>query len=308
MAALGTVAGTLGLLATLWITGRARTRLRGTTLTSAGNWAGAGVLTWTAAWGGSWILQPALADQLWYAATLLLIGAAVAVLGARRPGTRVWSGFVVVPLLCVLGWPALFVWQRSLQPDRLILLEPAFVAVAFVAVMGLGNYLGTRFASSAVLVLAALFLVLAPMAALHWSWLPGIEVGRTFATLLLSAAAGLAAIPRPDSAGEPLDRVWHDFRDAFGLVWSQRLQVRFNEMARHAPWPLRLEVGGFVAHRDFAGQHPEAAGHGQILPADWAAAESGLRWLLRRFVDPEWIDRRLHRAATMNDPGASPSG
>ena len=50
-------------------------------------------------------VSPGAVDHLWYAACVLWVAPAVAVLGARRPGSGAWSGFVMVPLLLVLEWP-----------------------------------------------------------------------------------------------------------------------------------------------------------------------------------------------------------
>ncbi|MCY2963898.1 MAG: hypothetical protein NT069_09670, partial [Planctomycetota bacterium] len=85
----------------------------------------------------------------------------------------------------------------------------------------------------------------------------------------------------------PLERVWRSFRDLFGVVWSRRVQERFNEQAQQERWNVRIGFNGF---EDSAGRpwdaHPPTA-------ADVAAAETHLRWLLQKFVESDWIDRRL---------------
>jgi hypothetical protein len=60
-----------------------------------------------------------------------------------------------------------------------------------------------------------------------------------------------------------------------------------NEAGTQNGWPQRLELHGFVAK--------ESAGPHDLSPAHIEQIEHTLRWLLRRFVDPEWIDARLSR-------------
>ncbi len=110
---------------------------------------------------------------------------------------------------------------------------------------------------------------------------------RSFAGLLLGAAVWAArSAARSEVCPGGFDRVWNDFRDHFGIVWARRVQDRLNETGRKESWPGRIELHGFL-WKD---------------PADVAARESAnpkiehaLRWILRRFVDPEWIDARLDK-------------
>jgi hypothetical protein len=88
---------------------------------------------------------------------------------------------------------------------------------------------------------------------------------------------------------ERFDRLWSDFRRQFGLVWSQRIRDSFNETARKSGWPVLLAPAGFLAN---PGEGTRHFGDERTL----GEMEHCLRWLLRRFVDPEWIDRRLHPA------------
>jgi hypothetical protein len=306
---LGLALGTLGLLSILPLLVRMRAALRGTTLVTAWNWGAAGVGLWCLAWAVTIFFPaaaPGLTDQIWYAAALVLLCSTIAVLGAKRPGSRVWSGFVLVPLLFVLGWPALFAWRGGGLPDRLYLSREAALTYSFVCVMGVGNYLGTRFALSGVLHGLGLLGIVASVAALRWSWLSDPATCRIGATFCLSAAVWHSWLQRPPRREllSPLDRVWIDFRDAFGLVWARRIQDRFNDTAQKSRWPARLELDGLhwqaTASPSDNTASDEAAAP-TALPAatpaetDGAgpAMEAALRWLLRRFVDPDWIDARL---------------
>jgi hypothetical protein len=76
--------------------------------------------------------------------------------------------------------------------------------------------------------------------------------------------------------------VWRDFRDSFGTVWGLRVMERMNASAKMYDWPVALEWSGFT-NRD--------SSQGDVHPP--AAVEDSLRTLLRRFVSPGWIDKRL---------------
>ena len=88
--------------------------------------------------------------------------------------------------------------------------------------------------------------------------------------------------PRISCQGSFVYVVWSDFRNSFGVVWSRRIMERFNQQAAEGRWEVRLETEGFVWGADPDGVSRESA-----------EAERFLRWLLRRFVDDEWIDVRM---------------
>src|SRR5580700_10316833 len=173
----------------------ARGRLRHTTLRGAWWWGAAALSLWTLSFFATevlgWLSEGA-ADQVWLASAVLLVCPFVAVLGARRPGSRVWDVFIVAPLAIVLDLPAVTAWNRDLQPASLHLEVPMLAGYALVLVMGAGNYLGTRFALPALLAAAAMLLVPVSMSSLHW--FPESFPARAAATLLLGIAVGTAAI------------------------------------------------------------------------------------------------------------------
>jgi len=77
----------------------------------------------------------------------------------------------------------------------------------------------------------------------------------------------------------------------FGIVWAKRIQERFNDDARRRGLKLRL---GFQGLENLTG--PKSSGMKSddgFDPESLSAAESSLRWLLQKFVDPGWIDQRL---------------
>lgn len=302
------ILGTLGLAGTAAVFWRLRTALQSTTLKGAWTWALPGVGLWVTAWLGT-VLTPVvtgpLVDQLWYGVAVMMLCPPIAVLGARRPGSRVWGWFVLLPMLLVLALPLLGGWNRDLQVSPLRIEVPALVGYALVLVMGMGNYLGTRLTGASLLYALALLLLVAPLSAMAPAALPEAARCRIGATVALGASAvwGARQAGRPVAVTSRFDRLWIDFLDYFGIVWARRIQERVNKAARTEQWPVRLELYGFT----WNGADPDdlgAATNGRI--------EQTLRWLLRRFVDPDWIDQRLTAPETTGSPprdtGAGPSG
>jgi hypothetical protein len=281
--------GTIGLAWALWLHVRSRRVVSNTTLTGAWYWATAACLSWAIVWsvdmlGG--VVSPELTDQLWYLTALLLACSGVAVLGARRPTARIWTVFVVLPLLVVLGWPALAVWGGDFRPGAMEIETPTLLGFTLVVVMGTGNYFGTRFTSSSVLTAAAILLAVVPC----WSGFNSFSTGplrmREWATVCYSGAVLLVWRNARWSPADirPLDRLWFDFRDMFGMVWSKRVLDRINDTLRNQQFPLRLELHGLTwTETEIDTARREDAE---------ALLEKTFRWLLRRFVDPEWIDER----------------
>jgi hypothetical protein len=233
-------------------------------------------------------------DVLWYLAAILALTPPVAVLGARRPTARVWTAFVLIPLVLVFTWPVLPALRSSGGLVAFTLETPLLVGFALVLVMGAGNYIGLRFSPSAFLWIAGLLLVVLPLCPATVGWVFQAAPGRALGTLCLVVAAWLAdrqaasGSERALGAGGRLDRVWRDFRDLFGIVWARRIQERFNEEARKQRLPLRLGIDGL---EDALGSSPAAFDSESL-----AAADASLRWLLQKFVERDWIDRRMSSA------------
>ncbi len=223
-------------------------------------------------------------SQLWYAVAVLGLCPWIAVLGARRPTVRVWNWFVLVPLAAVLLWPVALCWMPR-GPDRLILETPHLIGFVLVLIMGTGNFLGTIRTPLALGMIAV-------EAGLLWSvrvvddtghlapLLRSMSAGLLF-SLVLGATASRWPVRPPES---PWQRLWDDFRNSFGIVWANRLAERVNAEAARGNWSIRLQPGGFVSTTP--GSAPDFAPNGAQL-------DHTLRWLLRRFVDEEWINERL---------------
>jgi hypothetical protein len=281
----------------VWLTGlfplwRAVQANRQTTLLQAVWWA---VIAW-AAWGmalanaPSWPLQAATASC--YLALSLTGCAAIAVLGARRPGVNAWN-FVVVALLAVDLLPV----AESVLTGG-VLQFPLFrlLCLAGTLTVGVCNYLPTRFAPAALALLLGSALELGALVtsadtgqghslALEAGWLALVFTP----WIAYASVHGVTAVP------SQFDRLWLEFRNRFGLVWSQRLREQFNRSAANAGWPVILRWQGL---RLLPGTPPpEPATQTQILAT--------LRALLKRF-GPEEVGQE--KAPETESAEKEPSG
>jgi hypothetical protein len=91
-----------------------------------------------------------------------------------------------------------------------------------------------------------------------------------------SLLAAWIAARRQHSATNELDRLWLDFRDAFGLLWGLRLEERINAVAKQNGWSVELTWRGFRSQET-----------GEIVrefePAVEAGLRTAMRGVLRRF-------------------------
>ncbi len=274
--------------------------LRATTLVEAGRWAAAAWVGWTFAWIVTGVLNVAregIADQIWYAVAVLVVAPFAAVLGARRPGSRVWSWFVVLPATIVLLLPAATAWSHDWSVGPLRLELPMLAGYSLVLVMGLGNYLGTRFAWDALLAATACLVIVVPMSTLGSRISASPQITRAAATLLAVLALRRAARWNPPASAPRqtrFDVVWIDFRDLFGVVWARRILERVNDTARSENWPVRLHLDGFTP--------TDPSRPLELTSEQQAQIEQTLRWLLRRFVDREWFDARFGGATAPPGP------
>ncbi|MBS0202329.1 MAG: hypothetical protein JSS49_05460 [Planctomycetes bacterium] len=266
-----------------------RRQIRFTTLIPAAWWVLVAAVLWSSAWGldhGLNLLSKSVADHLWYAAAVVSLCPAIAVLGSRRPGARVWTWFILVPMLFVLGWPAITLWLQGSDVRGLELELPQLIGFLLVLIMGAGNYFGTRYTVPGLLFVAGNFLIGLSSSTITPVWLSDRWWARLWATGCMALAvwmAGRGTSNRSDL--DRFDRLWLDFFDQFGIVWGRRIQDRVNFMAAREVWATRLELHGFdwMSPRDSTTE---------------ARMEHTFRWLLRRFVDPEWIDQRVGCPAT----------
>lgn len=227
------------------------------------------------------------ADYGWCVTSILLLCPPMAVLGARRPGVKVWSAFILLPMLLVLSWP---VWTLVLQGSELrglALESPTVIGFFVVLVMSGGNFLGTRFTPAAccwMLGTTILFLSVT-----GWSIVPdGLEaLLRLVGVLLLELSILSTMIPaRSRMNRHPVNRLWDDFRNSFGIVWGLRMVERINALATQEHWTIRMQFSGF----------PEG-GKGRLTSEETPVTDAS-RWLFRRFVDEQWVNDRLNDLCT----------
>ena len=287
------IAACAGLASLLPVLARLRVGLGGTALVSAWSPLVAAWLVWLVV---AIVTLPQFplrrwADSLWFLAAVIALVPPIAVLGARRPTSRVWTWFVLVPLVLVFAWPVVPDLWSGARPSTFSLEAPVVVGYMLVLVMGAGNYLGLAHTVSAMLWMAGLLLIVLPLCPATQGLVPDAWSGRAWGTGCLAAAGWIAdwqAARRysANNSRSPFDRAWSDFRELFGIVWAKRIQERFNDDARSRGLSLRL---GFLGLEEAPGGHSSTGFDAPSL----AAAESSLRWLLQKFVDAEWLEKRL---------------
>jgi hypothetical protein len=225
-----------------------------------------------------------MAGGLTYIAVLALLAALISVLNARTPGERVWAGLMALLILVFL-----IPWlegsgriRRAAGLAPLFLDSPWTLFYGILVVVGVTNYLPTRFGWAAaclglVFILEYLGLTRVDWAperrAVLWEWVSW--------SLALSAwvARWTAARAR---ASQGFERLWFWFRDHWGVVWALRTQERFNRAAELAQWPVRLSWFGLVVNG--------ASEEGPRLE-DPAAASTTFRGLIRRFAQAWRLDQ-----------------
>jgi hypothetical protein len=242
--------------------------------------------------------QTAGAAQLRLAASTTTFLPLVALLGAKRPQDRAWQ-FIVLAFWVMLALPAGQAWLlKPESPPAMHGLWSGFVLL--LSVIGCTNYLPTRFWPAAMLTAAGQIV-------LHWRYLPltgaaqsdGLSswgLGLLTAALVAAAASSRQGRPR----GDPLDQLWVDFRNQYGVVWGLRVAERVNASAKMYGWDVSLGWHGFATNGGCSVE---------VIPAEVRAGiEAALRTLLRRFVSAEWIDRRLAAPGPADSFLAGPTG
>jgi hypothetical protein len=239
---------------------------------------------WTiAAWlGHAWGLTALArgsshAAEIRYLALCLTACAATAALGARRPGVVAFN-FVVIGLLLVTLLPLAEPLYRG---GRFRLDGYRAVVVSSVLAMGVLNYLPTRLGGAAIFVGSGTCLQVASL--LQSSPPPGNPAALAGHVLVaLAPWVGLVSLQRLAAPSGEFDRLWFDFRDRFGMVWSQRLREQFNRAAVRNGWRVILYWNGL---RMMAGGPP-------LKLEELSAILSTLTALMKRFMEPSGDEPR----------------
>jgi hypothetical protein len=209
----------------------------------------------------------------------------MALLGAKRPQDRGWQ-FIVFSLWFVLALPGLE-WLLFGGVQELHAARSAFLMILIL--IGAINGIGGRLMPSSLLFAAGQGALVAPFLGLeHASSAPDWLAPAGMTALVASWALATVARRISSPAAQPLDRVWLDFRDAYGLVWSLRVLDRVNATGTLCMWPIRLGWRGF-----YRVDSPLLEPADELDESTLSAVADTLRTLLRRFVSPEWIENRL---------------
>ncbi|MCA9057052.1 MAG: hypothetical protein KDA85_01075 [Planctomycetaceae bacterium] len=225
---------------------------------------------------------PAVGSAVAELTTILCIAPFIAVLGARRPGSKAWPWFVILPMVVVLTWPTASQLLNNDLSQPLSPSIPTACAVLLVTIMGTGNYFGSGHTSTFFLWGTALAIGM-----LHHF---GIAVSTNLQLLalclmsLISLRLALLRIRQlerspADDPRSRLNRTWLMFRDLYGIVWAKRVMDRINQFAQREHWPFLMSLDGIVVHNDVPAPPP----------ASMTRATEVFAWILRRFADPDWI-------------------
>jgi hypothetical protein len=210
---------------------------RRTSLTHASAWSVAAWAAWGVALTAGTPDKPGL-DPWRYVALSLTGAAGVAVLGARRPHVGAWN-FVVVGHLAAMLLPLgenLFLGTPPHDGLRIVFLG-ATLAVGTI------NYVPTAAAPAA---LAFGCVCAAECVALFADVQPGPGgFAAMHASLLMLPWLGFLVRRRCRAEDLALTRLWLDFRDRFGLFWSQRVREQYNVSAANAGLPGTLRWHGW---------------------------------------------------------------
>jgi hypothetical protein len=262
---------------------------RGTALRPALLWAGLAIAVGAIAQVAS--LAEPIADgrpsagRITYLAVLALLGALVSVLNARTPGGKVWAGLMVL-LVVVFLIPWLEEQTRLRRAQGLTqphLDAPWTIFYGLLVVVGLTNYLPTRFGLAAACLAVVFVLEYLGLTQMEW---PAERRATIWCWVIwfvaVSAWVARWCATRAPVARTPCEQLWFWFRDHWGVVWALRVRERFNRSAELARWPIRLSWFGFEPTDSLAAD-PRPA------PPDEAVA--ALRSLIRRFALPWRLDQ-----------------
>ena len=263
--------------------------LRDTTLTVPWIWLLASLATLASVEWGALLAEPEAVwvEPLRFTAVTTTFCPLMALLGAKRPQDRGWQ-LVVFAFWIMLALPA--GETLLLRPGQSI--EVRGIRAGFLLLLlllGLTNTGVTRFWLAAALFSAGQAVLLSEFVPLMSIWDGDRIVDRATPAglgLIVTGLAAAALLPKRSASHRPLDRLWLDFRDMFGLLWGLRLAERVNAVAQEHQWPFRLRWRGFL---NLEGQSLDD----ELTPDAGRVLRQTLENLLRRFVSQTWIAARL---------------
>jgi hypothetical protein len=239
-------------------------------------------------------------EKWWLIAASSTFCPLIALLGAKRPQDRAWQ-MIVLSFWGIIALPAIqSLMTHPAETLDLHLLWEAFFVVLIL--MGWMNYASSPFGLAGTAVLLGqtlLFWRWLPLLGTYAFWWPGLGV---FLLCIAVMVAGVLATTRRrllESVGAATgwNRVWLDFRDWYGLLWTRRVMQRVEEQASTSiEWIDWYSLRTAAAQERLPPNEEKKVDDGDAIApvGTWSAAEPALRSLLRRFVSNKWIERRLH--------------
>ncbi len=202
----------------------------------------------------------------------------VSVLGAKRPQHQAWHA-IVLSLWLILILPAAegYFVRRS---AALEVHDARGWFLWLLILVGFTNYVATRHWVAAIAYALAQTILLARHLPLLRNPPGEVAIALAFACLLIATL--LVTVRRNLRQETGYSRLWNDFRDAYGAVWSLRLMDRLNQTGRLCNWPFEFTWDG--------------VSDAQIDSLDGkqrTALHRAVRTVLRRFVAAEWIEQRI---------------
>ena len=272
---------------------RAAKRMRGGTLLAPWAWSSfalaalAAVEAAAAIWTGP-DAATAMAHARDLAATAT-VAPLVALLGAKRPQDRAWQ-WIVFSLLALLALPSLKAVSFDAGAPPAPHAAWRWLLTAILAA-GFLNFIATRNGLAVSLFVLGQFIVLADYLPRFAAPLANCDPVWGFALIVAALVAADFAARKKRSAAEPVDRLWLDFRDAFGALWALRVAERFNASSAQYGWRVWLAWGGLRTSQEVRSTAHAAAE--PLAPEIAAAVHQAFKSLLWRFVSAEWIAERL---------------
>lgn len=271
---------------------RAAKRLRGGTLLAPWAWSCFSLAALTAAEIAAAIStdEPSNAViHMRYLAATTTVAPLIALLGAKRPQDRAWQ-WIVLSLLVLLALPSL----KAVAIDGGVPPAPhaawRWLLTAILAA-GFLNYAPTRNALAAGLFVLGQCVSLAAYLPSFARRLAECDPIWGLAAVVAAICAAQIAASRKQPAVEPVDRLWLDFRDAFGALWALRAAERFNATSAQCGWRVWLAWSGLRSSGEDRASDQGAAS--QLAPDVAQGVHQALKSLLWRFVSVDWIAERL---------------
>ncbi len=236
-----------------------------------------------------------------YLSSLTMMAAMISVFNARRPGSGAWAILMgMLVLVFLIPWLEGSGLVRPGQAlGRLRLETPWTIFYVLIVLAGVTNYLPTRYGLASAVLGISLGLEYLGLTRQGWSverraWIWSVVPWGFVAAAWL---AGMSLWKSGESTSR-LERLWLWFRDHWGVVWTLRVQERFNRAAVSAKWPIRLEWQGLARvtteQQDVVEKIPDAA-------------LATLKSLLLRFADSGRLDAVADGGRTCDSPNVGGS-